>query len=247
MFFMPGKQNIDGPFSQDRAMTMVQRRLTPELARRNPEMFKQRIIEQLHSETKFGGQAWDLLLSKGVVDKDSIVLDSDSWASETLADQNNANRTIIRLGIQSLPKGMAEQLIFLHDRFQGDKELLYRLNHEISHEVGAEATKLCPKTGRLFSTVIKMREYGQALSALGNLSFYEEKGTWVQANEDMVELVNMYLIDSEYLRKYLKFLSDPVFRKERQKIGLHTLPDDDRVINALFASLEKGILAFLNS
>lgn len=219
----------------------MSRKLTLDLARENPELFKEKLLGQLHGQTKFSGKAWDVLENRGILDGQSISLDSNSWVSETRIDVAKPNRRTIRLGVQDLSDEKREQLLFLDEQFKGDKGLVYRLSHEINHTVASIATERSSEAEKLYTIAIKMRENGHALSALGSLDFYQ--GVETQAVEDVVELFNMYTINPDYLKKYLEFLTDPQYQAHRQESGLYTIPSKV-VADNLFNKVEAGVSSF---
>ncbi len=218
-------------------------RLNTDLARENPEQYKALLFDTLSRETRHTATAWNLYKNRGVFQDDSLVLDTNTWISDTRVEPNN--KKIIRLGTQSLSVDMRKRLIFEDSRFQGDGEMVYRLSHEIGHEVGFDAASNHDGMNKLFSLIAKLRGQGGGMSSLGNLDFYARAGANIQATEDLVELVNMYMIDPEYLERYLHFLSNPSYQSERDRLGLYSLTDT-RIGSFMLKTIEGGVSSVLN-
>lgn len=224
---------------------MKARQLTVELSRENPELYREKILNQLRQTTTYSGKAWDLLKDRGTIDENSLFLNPGTWISETRIDRQNPIRKTITLGTADLPPDLRERLIFEDTRFKGDNEIVYRLSHEVGHEVGSAAISISTKASNLFETIIKMRANGHAIASLGSLDFYRQMGSNVQATEDVVELINMYMIDPTYLDRYLKFLNDPKFQGHRQRLGLYTIPNE-HVARTILKGVADGVAKFLN-
>lgn len=217
-------------------------RLSNDVAREHPEYYKRQLLEVLGQKTVHTTKAWDLYKGKGVFTDDSIVLDTNTWISDTR--MVGGEKKIIRLGTQALPAELRSKLLFEDTRFQGEDEIVYRLSHEIGHEVGFDAASKDEGMNRLYSAIAQLREKGKGLSSLGNLDFYAHGGANTQATEDLVELVNMYMIDPEYLERYMHFLSAPSYQTERNRLGLYTFPDA-RVGKSMLRTIEKGVSSVL--
>lgn len=52
---------------------------------------------------------------------------------------------------------------------------------------------------------------------------YIKRGPEAQAVEDITDLVAYYIVDPEYLQRYLQFLSDPQFAEQKEKLKLMTI------------------------
>lgn len=186
------------------------RKLTAELAVRDPETYKNILFAGLRAETKLAGSVWDYYVQKGVFDERTIVLEPNTWTGET-RQRANSDAFTIRLGTEPLSKKQKRKLIFSGSPID-DKS--YLLSHEISHVLGGDATAQIKKARNVYQTLTEMRQSGRGLSALGSLDFYAAIGPAEQAKEDLVELFNMYLISPAYLKAYLAYLSDPKLQAE---------------------------------
>jgi hypothetical protein len=153
---------------------------------------------------------------------------------------------------------------FEDKNIEGDKEVLYEFNHEISHELFRLAlfnqirdTEACENLYSVVEAADDARLHsGLGLTAHGNRRTYAEnfknfpeyrgaglKTTNVQALEDVVELMNMFLFNPDYLKRYLDFLSDKRFKRQIQQLGLHALSRD--VAHAIYANIQNFVRAFL--
>jgi hypothetical protein len=116
---------------------------------------------------------------------------------------------------------------------------VYVFSHEISH--GALKYAEAGPLGSLGGTIAQLREAtGKGFSGIGNKQTYHREGISSQATEDMAELVNMYLIDPNYLERYLAFLQDHRHEAIRQKLGLITL-DDPGLARAVSSMIQFGL------
>lgn len=207
-----------------------------------PERFKAELLLGLERQTKLGKKAWDLLVQRNVLDDRSIDLNPNDWIGHYTLDQRRPVKGRIGLGIHEIPEQTAAQLIFLDHQFKGDRSILYRFSHEISHAIGPDAAQRNQSFKHLFKTALAIREHGKGLSALGNI--YREAGHTQQASEDLVELINMYLIDPDYFNDYLDYLSESE-NQERDDLGLIAIKSE-RVRDLISKSVREGVAAFFN-
>jgi len=216
-----------------------------ELANSNPELFKSALLESLKTETKFGFQTWNTLCQRGEIDSDKVTIDSKNWTSNSDMETGS-----IRFGAKQMPENLNEELIFEDWRFKEEKRLAYRFNHEISHFVIPKLLGLFKHkdnnshtaSKNIFEILCDIRSKGKGFTPLGNLEFYKKDGKAEQANEDHAELINMYLIDPEYLKRYLLFLSDDKYKEVRDKKDLITITPD--IAENVFKVIEDSIEYF---
>ena len=221
--------------------------LTPDLARRNPEVFRRKLFELHRSNTSLGGLVWDTLCRRNSTAASRVHFDAQSWVSESFATDG-----AIRLGVQSMDKGTKERLIFEEPRFDGEREYVYRFNHELSHLIhpyllGVFQYKETPghrETIEFVNTLFHMRQAGEGFTTLGNLDFYKGGGPHVQAVEDHAELLNMFSIDPAYLQRYLAFLSNPNHAPLRSSLGLTTI--DTATAQYIFRNIKESYEFFFN-
>lgn len=223
--------------------------LTPELARRSPERYKTKLIEALRQETLLGGTLWDALERRGQTGTAVITLDPNNWISKS-----RATTGAIELGIAPMPAMTHSTLLFEDENFRGDREIVYRFMHELSHLTHPKLWGVFnykdrtkdPQSISFINMVIAMRKSGRGLSALGSLRFYQQTGAANQAVEDVTEFMNMFAIDPEYLKRYLLFLMnpDPIYQDFRTKNSLITLTHE--VAQELFSTVKRSFEFFLD-
>lgn len=63
--------------------------------------------------------------------------------------------------------------------------------------------------------------------------------------EDMTELLAYYIIDPQYLERYLQFLSDPQYSVERERFKLITL--QPQVATLIYRNITKVINELITS
>ncbi|MBI2989663.1 MAG: hypothetical protein HYY51_00540 [Candidatus Magasanikbacteria bacterium] len=198
-------------------------RLTPQLARDNPNLYKVKLINSLGFEREgqiFGGHSkkvWEYLVSSGTFDFGSIQLDPDSFVS-----YSRSSERVIQLGAAPIPAELKGQILFDDAAFGREEEALYRFSHEVSHPFAAELATKDQRVDNIYRTAYTARNHGsgRGFSGLGSLDFYKSRGPEVQAKEDATELVNMYLWNEDYFDRFLIFLSDPRYAEERENAGL---------------------------
>lgn len=214
--------------------------LTPHLAHTDQEEYGKRVFD-LYNVFGAGTIKGANVTRKLLDDRDfrSIKFDPDTWVGR-------ANDGHITLGVASIDSAMREKIIFEDRKFTGDREVLYRLSHELSHFVGPSIERILPRhLGNIYGAIINSRrQVSRGLSALGSLDYYKSHGPKLQAHEDITELINMYLIDPSYLRRFLSFLeqSDDARLANR---GLMKL--DSGIADFIFKTIESGIHAWLLS
>jgi hypothetical protein len=203
--------------------------LNKDLGQQNPELFKVTLIDLLKDKTKSGSMVWDKIVERGESSLDKIQFSTDSWVSHS-----HRVTGVIEMGIGEIPETQNESLVFEHQRFPDQSsKMIYRFNHEISHLTQPKifgAFRYESQGGygpavNFLSQVANLRQDQSNLgfSALGSLEFYKEQGPVNQADEDTAELINMALIDPEYLHRYLQFLTDPKMGDIRKQKKLVTL------------------------
>jgi len=205
-----------------------------------------RVLLALKTGTTFGGAVWEKITALGVMREEDIEIDEGGWIGETRVGVDDALIRTIHLGIQDIPADLAERIIFENELFSDEQRLTYRLSHELCHVVGSTMERSQPDFARFFAAVEFMRKNGQALSALGNLAIYKNAGSVAEATEDVVELMNMYVTDPEYLGRYLAFLVDPNLQARRDVLGLHTI-QNAKVAETIFAIIKRGVDGFLGT
>lgn len=221
--------------------------LTAELARESPEIYKQKLIDKLRSETFLSGEIWDALTEEGVIDEKSLVLDEKTWISGSDSEMRNdgTKRAIVKLGIAPQTKEQSESLIYQDQDFKGDKNILYRLSHELCHQVlFTQANKEDGALVGLLNGVNKIRKaQNKGFSPLGTLPFYEQRGSETQAKEDLTELINMYVLKEGYLESFLGFLQAKQYSSDRAVLGLAAISSQSK--ENLLSNVSNGVESFL--
>lgn len=221
--------------------------MTPELAKSNPELFRSRLIATVKHGTTLGGAVWDALERRGILSPQKVRLDTSSWISETIFATGD-----IKFGTARMSTDMRQKVIFEDHNFAGEREYTYRAMHEVTHHLhpklfGALKYKNRTKDASsitFYNTIVDMRKHGVGLSSLGSLDFYRGRGAGEQAEEDHVELMNMFAIDPAYLQRYLAFLCDPTHASFRTRNNLITL--DAATAKHVLASVERSFEFFLD-
>lgn len=211
----------------------------PDAERESPERYKAALVSRLQ-DTAHASSVWQQLVDAGTCSTSRIDLVHNTWMSETYLDHEGKKH--IRLGTKPLTTYEADRLIYLPKEHASDGGIIYRFSHELAHEVAGIASRE-NSFGMFCANIIRMRQAGNGLSALGSLDFYKHAGPAEQAKEDVTELVNMYLIDPAYLRSYLGFLCDQRMAEERRRVGVTDLPSK-QVADALFLTIERAFARF---
>jgi hypothetical protein len=225
---------------KQRAIEVLQRLLTPDMARSNPEGFKKMLLENLHLYSKFGQEAFVYALQKGIVTLEDIQIDPSTWNS------SSDSTTGIVLGTADFPVEQSENIVFENKRFNYQEQVAYRLIHELCHKLNYATFQHDPAfSGLMQKTQISREQTGQGFSALGSQFNYESQGREVQGREDLVEMVNMYLIDPAYLQRFLQFLvnENPEDEATRQALKLRKidLPVANTILNTIDQAVQKGL------
>ena len=195
--------------------------LTPELAKRNPEAFKQGIVEHMGTTTELGAAAWNLSLEQGTVKPHLFELNTDTWVSQS----SGSGRLI--LGTEPMSPTEKERYLFEGEHLSYEDEVSRRLLHEIGHG-GLFLAQRDPGMQELRqSTASVRRQTGreQGLSAIGSHPFYETVSD--KAIEDTVELITMRMKGRGHLNDYLAFLADPRYRAVIDSHGLVMVEDSE--------------------
>lgn len=201
--------------------------LTPELAKRNPDIFKQGIVEHMGATTELGAAAWNLSIEQGTVKPPLFELRTDTWVSQS----SGSGRLILGAAPMSAPE--KERYLFEGEQLSYADEVSRRLLHELGHG-GLFLAQRDPHMRNLRQSATDVRQQTrgeQGLSAIGSHPFYEtmsDKGI-----EDTVELVTMRLKSGDHLDDYLAFLRDPRYQAVIESHGLVMVDDSDYLREAV--------------
>ena len=210
--------------------------LTPELAYDNPDFFTKNLLENIRNTNPRLYKIWEFACQKGVVLPDNLRIDPNTWRSEY-------NRGNITLGTAPMSKEAKYRILFDDQKFNYQDEVIYRLSHEMSHGLlyyVAESMGQKNAFNYLLKTVVDLNnQKGKVFTALASQGYYRRQGAETQGREDMTELINMYILDPNYLKRYLNFLANDSYTNLREKYGLVNIDED--VAQALYNQVEQGL------
>lgn len=221
--------------------------LSPDFAKRNPELFRTKLIESLEHHSVLSGSVWRKLCEKKQTAPSSLEIDSTRWDSISHAIGGR-----IRLGAALMPPTLHQAITFEDWKFRGEKEYVYRLSHELAHLVHPKIFGLFGYKGKtshgdsihFMNTIFHARKAGVGFSPLGSLETYRVKGPQEQAVEDHAELMNMFALDPAYLERYLAFLGNPANAHYRVA---HQLTDvDDATAKYILESVKSSYEFFFD-
>jgi hypothetical protein len=191
--------------------------LSPDLARNNPEVFKTSLIKELGQKHPLARRAWDKIVQEGRTSLADVKIIPSTFVSLSSGKE-------IRLGTAPLSQGLKDQILFEDQTFRYSDEVLYRFSHEATHKYAVSTSEDTADGKSLYDQLINIRrQYGNGLSALGSLEFYQSRGVEVQAREDLVELINMRLWNASYFERFINFMGNPDRRRELKSMGLALL------------------------
>lgn len=193
--------------------------LTPELAQINPEKFKTLLIQKLKNNHPLAYTTWQYVQQHGRALPGDITINPQDQGSR------NTMEGVVHIGTSPTHEQFHDQAVFGHDRFDYEKHIIYRFNHEINHNFYWLMLTEYPALDQLREKIFTRRsaEDNRGFSGLASLQFYKDRGPDVQTKEDMTELFNMYLLDPNYFRSYMQFLANPQEEPERRRVGLASL------------------------
>lgn len=216
--------------------------VTHNLSQQNPERFKNNLLRYMKVKYPRLFQLWQFATQKGIISPENFQINPNTWVSE-------ASEKGIKLGTAPMSEGMKYRIIFEDYRFGYEDEVIYRLSHELTHRLlyyWAEKENQQSWVNNLVGSIYNLIEDRQKVfTPLASLTNYQQKGPQLQAQEDVVELINMYLQDPEYLKRYLNFLAsdtDEAFQT-RQQYGLVKL--DKESVENLFNKIQQELDKFL--
>lgn len=174
--------------------------------------------------------AWNYCVNNSTASIDQLSFNK-SCISHSGADKS------IDLGISPMEQSALSKVVFLDHIFDSaDKQAVYRFSHEISHKLAPTIAKLYPSFDALWDRVTEIRKSKSVgFSALSS-SFYSNPE--IQSKEDIVELVNMFVLNPQYLRTFLFYMfkisqNDQSDRRQLclAKINLNTAKSIYKIIN----------------
>jgi hypothetical protein len=218
-----------------------QKNETPKIETETP---KTKILAQLSTTEllNYGkiqtGKFWEYLESERLVSEKKLEL-TQGWVNHS--DSNSR----ITLGTGEMDQIILEKVVFKPDLWKGEKHVIYRLSHEISHKLAAHISERDIGIQNLYGMLLDLRgrknpdkNKNLGLSMLGNLQMYKNAGYKTQAKEDIVELLNMYILHPNYLKDFLNYLVTENKEKLKQQ-GLLKITQE--VANIIYTNIEKSL------
>lgn len=174
-------------------------------------------------------KAWKYLKEKGLVSERKLEL-TQGWVSHS----DSAGG--ISLGTGEMDQTMMEKVLFRPDLWKGEKQVIYRLSHEISHKLTPHLARNEKFLNELYGSIIDIRnQHKLGFSKIGNLDFYDQKAKFT---EDIVELVNMYILHPNYLKDFLNYLATENKETLKQE-GLFAIPQ--ATADFIYKGIEKSL------
>ncbi len=208
--------------------------LTTSLAEQSPEDYSGELLRLAQSTTTFTVPA----LFRAMETRD-LAFPTNTWLGYS-------NDRTISVGAQPVPADWNDKTVFQHRLFNLNvqTEKVYILSHEVAHCVVFDSrANLLRDFG---ATLKETRSYNPDIrySATGSREFYKQQSPDKQAHEDLAELINMYLINPDYLKAFLRFLGEARFSAERNRVGLTTL-EDNVLRDQIYEVIHTGVQAEL--
>lgn len=172
--------------------------------------------------------------------------------------ENEEIRYLISLGLEQIGSDTLEQIQFDYESFTQEELIQYRLLHELVHCIFDELlSQKDPNLKALISIALSQRSQDKRFFT-GLATFKSSRTTRRSSSynipegysavsiveEDIVELLTMYLWNSTYFKRFLQFALNPAYESIRQRYGIRTLTPDSA--NALL-KLIKQITESINS
>lgn len=204
---------------------LPQSNLTPDLARRDPNTFKKVLLMKVQQNPRMA-PIFNGLESIDRISKEQIVL-QETWTSEATGDSQR-----IKLGFHEIPQQIQDSIFYTASSGYPrgyEQQLVYRFTHEVTHKyfdlLAFEAQH--PKVMELFSLAAQARLDGDVgFTSFGHI---DNQGRQIkQANEDVTELLNMYIWNPQYLRDYLDLLANPHAEQLRNQHNLVSLDAESK-------------------
>lgn len=229
----------------DEALTTIP--LTPDVSRNSPDLYRKELLHIFNRNTIHGKAAFDFIVKSKGVTEDKITFNPDKWQS-----RHNEEEGQIVLG--TAPMTLSEKEFnfpFETNSFNDERIIIHKLAHEISHFLGEAIADQKDETE---NTSPPLRQYEVFIRSFANLrrnpsntgitshggdERYMQKGPDIQAVEDMTDLLAYYIVDPQYLKRYLSFLSDPKHADQRGKLKLITL--QSQAADSIYNNISKVV------
>jgi hypothetical protein len=209
------------------------------VGKNNPQEFTQILIDRIETTHPFSREVIHKAVKLNMIRFPDISIDSTTWVSGN-------THTKLTLGIAPMDSAIKSMIIFEDQAFNYTDEVTYRFVHEVCHDVVSFMADHNEELINLNTSFIHLRQNNSAvgMTALGGLSYYQDKGFEYQAREDIVELVTMFVWNPEYLQRYLDFISSAK-QSDLTNLGLTKISDNTaKHIFKIIAELTKQFVEF---
>ena len=224
---------MDERFLHQQNVERPRRKLTQELALENSREYVENLLRLTGEKTMYTMDAWEFISGLGEGYPTEVGVNTATW-------QGLSTPKVITVGSQPIPQSWKTDTIFEEQRFNTETEKCYIFSHEVAHGVvHSEGKDAFRDLGAMLKAC--REDTGKGFSGTGSQDYYRQQGGGnLQALEDLTELINMYLIDPEYLQRFLQFLQNPAYEDMRAAHKLMTLPDP-KMATTLYSSVESGL------
>ncbi|MFA6521812.1 MAG: hypothetical protein WCT53_05510 [Candidatus Gracilibacteria bacterium] len=221
-------------------------RLTPAFASEDPSGYKASLLNK-HGAIDGGrlGMVYEKVLASGMLKVENIVIDPSTPRCKIV---DGAGGFQLTLGVLDIEEQERQTMIFEHERFTGEDGIVYKFNHELSHFIIGFLSEISDDFNSLYRLTFDSRSKGRGgFHMKGNQPKYknQNKPFVYESREDIVELVNMYLLEPDYLKRFLDFLVDPASAQVRASGHLATL--SRRQADHFFNTIDTAVKEWLRS
>lgn len=167
---------------------------------RNPDRFTALLITELSQDHPFAEACFTNAVELGLIQQ-TIHIDTNT-------SESSISKSEITIGIAPLEAEVKALYFFEPDNITYGEEVVYRIIHEVSHEIITYMHDHDASTRELEFAFYQMRKSNPLIgvSRIGGTDEYVSQGSIVQADEDIVELLTMFLWNPNYFNQYIEFL-----------------------------------------
>lgn len=178
--------------------------------------------------------------------------DTEETYTDKIEDyENEETRYLISLGLEQIGSDTLELIQFDYEAFTQEELIQYRLLHELVHCMFDELlSQNDPNLKALISIALSQRSqdkrfftglatFKSSKTKRGTNSYNMPEGYSAVSivEEDIVELLTMYLWNSMYFKRFLQFALNSAYESIRERYGIRTLTPDSA--NALFKLIKQ--------
>lgn len=234
--------NALGPYALLGEELASTHQLSPELAQDNPGQYLSTLLELAGAQTTHTIDVMNEAGKRGLMR--SLTIAPDEYFSST------GRAGGVEIGAKPYPADKRLLRLIGPARRGGDHEKVGALSHELSHQILYVDDQL-PETITLLDRLTRNHREGHGgLTSMSMAPIYAEREVEInkpegsiRGQEDLVELMGLYLQDPEELSSYLVFLNDPQQQARRGELGLLTLSIEDS--QDIHRTVERTIEHFL--